>query len=139
MTNTTTKPKTRVISITGRPPVRIREDDWPIIAKGKWDRHDGKTYSQANRTWSIGIRVRQHKHDGRAIVYGVYDYDSNFEKEPGELHRVGLLLDPGSNIATAIERVCQQLIDRISDREMFWHARVVADKCISNLPARDLD
>ena len=139
MTNTTDKPRTRIISLTGRPPVRIREDDWPIIAEGKWDRYDGKTYSQANRTWSIGIRVRQNQHDGRAIVYGVYDYDSSFAGEPSELRRAGVLVEPGGHIAIAIERVCQQLIDRISDREMFHHARCVADECTSKLPAQNLD
>lgn len=139
MTDTTKEGKTRTISLTGLPPVRIREDDWPIIAEGKWDRHDGKTYSRAKWTWSIGIRVRQNQHDGRAIVYGVYKYKTNYENEPRELHRVGVLLEHGGHIAIAIERVCQQLINRISDREMFSHARDVADQCISNLPAQDLD
>jgi len=64
----TTAPKYRTITLSDRAPVKIVEADWPEIASGKsWG---SQRESQANRRWSL--RVRQHKSDGRTIVYGTY-------------------------------------------------------------------
>ena len=65
----TTKPrKQRTITLTDARPVRIYEDEWPVIASSSW--HSGEHESQANETATI--RVRQHA-DGRVIVYSVHD------------------------------------------------------------------
>lgn len=137
MTTETSEPKQRTITLTDRPPVRIREDQWPQIAHGYWADHDGQVYAQANRTYRLDIRVRQHA-DGRAIVYGAYDYDTHFQGEACEAHRVGLLLDPFVDIPQAIKDVAFQLIERISDDAIHHHVRDAANECIGDLPAQDL-
>ena len=114
-----TKPKTRTITLTDRPPVTIREDQWPQIASAKdWDNtHE----SQANRTWAL--RVRQHD-DGRAIVYGLYD--SQFQNER-EL-RAGELVEADGDIAAAIHRVAKNC-----------NCEQIAQECIADLPAVELE
>jgi hypothetical protein len=62
----TTNDRTRTITLTSRPPVRIVEDEWPIIAQASG--YTGEHECQANRTWTI--KVRKHA-DGRHLVYGV--------------------------------------------------------------------
>lgn len=75
MTTTTTH-KTRTITLTGRPPVQIREADWPIIAEGTGDSYASQDYSRYRQALGQGeldeysLRVRQHA-DGRTLVYGV--------------------------------------------------------------------
>ena len=59
--------KTRTITLTGRAPVRIREDEWPVIASGSYKDWDNQYEFQANREWKASIRVRQHP-DGRKHV-----------------------------------------------------------------------
>jgi len=137
MTDTDKAPKMRTIILTDRPPVRIIEGNWPIIAEGGMYDYRGAVHSP-DKTWDIEISVRQHRHDGRAIVCGVYIHQDYIRGYDIELQRAGVLVDPGSNISDAIMGVGWQLIDRIQDQEMFPHVRRVVDECISNLPAEDL-
>lgn len=132
-----TEPKTRTITLTGRAPVKITEDSWPVIAHGSYSHHDGQIRQEANRTTDIDIRVRQHA-DGRAIVYGVYNYDTHFQGEACEAHRVGSLLDAGADLPAAIHAVRDDLIERTSDDEIHRHIRNAADECIADLPAEML-
>lgn len=111
-------PKTRVITLTGRAPVRIVEADWPLIARAS--DHDGYVASQADRTWTL--RVRQHD-DGRTIVYGVYSTSWQGERDEA----AGELLDAGEDIPAAIHRVA----------ESCGCERLVA-ACIADLPAEVL-
>lgn len=116
----TQQQKTRTITLSGRPPVRITEADWPVIARAS--EHDGGTVeSQANRTWDL--RVRQHA-DGRAIVYGVHW--TCWQGESGS--RGGEMLAAGDDIAAAILRVAET-ID--SDARL-------AQECIADLPAEEV-
>jgi hypothetical protein len=117
-TMTTTESKTRTITLTDRPPVKIRDDEWPLIAEGHW--YDSPHKHQANR--ECHIRVRQHE-DGRAIVYA--QYDTAYQGERGQ--RAGAVLTADEDIAAAIRRVgetgnCQQCIDY----------------CIADLPAEEI-
>ena len=107
------------ISLTGRAPVRIVKDDWPIIAYAKeWD----NTYEcQANRTWKLS--VRQHD-DGRSIVYGLFT--TQFQNEKNRAG--GELLKQGDDIAAAIQRVAHSL----------GFDDLLAQKCIDDLPAEDI-
>lgn len=113
-----TKTRTyRTITLTGRAPVRIAEDQWPIIASAK--RFDGQVECQANHTWRL--TVRQHT-DGRTIVYGVYD-----SCYPGEGARAGEVLAAGKDIPESIYRVAEAC-----------NCTQCADDCIADLPAIDL-
>lgn len=106
--------KTRTITLTGRRPVKIVEDEWPQIADGTEKDWDNTYEFQANRTWKADIRVRQHT-DGRSIVYGHFDYDTAFQGKSGFLCRAGELLDAGDDVAIAIDRVAQELIQAAED------------------------
>lgn len=114
-----TAPKHRTITLTDRPPVKIIDDEWPLIASANW--YEGEHASQANRSgW---LKVRQHE-DGRTIVYGAYD--SLFPTEDDL--RGGEMLTAGSDIAAAINRVAQSVR---SEREC-------AARCIADLPAEEI-
>lgn len=107
------------ITLTGRAPVTISKETWPVIASARdWD----NTYeSQANRTWRI--TVRQHE-DGRTVVYGVYT--TQWQGESGR--RGGELLETGADIVAAIQRVAEYL----------GFDQRLTDECIADLPAEEL-
>ena len=117
--NTTSESKQRTITLTDRPPVRVKEDQWPLIAHGAYNEF------QANRTRKIDFRVRRHQ-DGRAIVYGVYDYDTRFQGEKCEAHKVGALLAPDDDLPTGIKEAAKQMIERIRSLAA-RHTRAAAD------------
>ena len=114
------------ITLTGRAPVTVDKEQWPVIASAKdWD---NQYEFQANRRWKL--TVRQHE-DGRAIVYGVYttQYQNEDERRGGELldtNRPGTGTEP--DIPGAILRVAEYLN---FDRRL-------ADRCIADLPAVDI-
>lgn len=107
------------ITLTGRAPVTIIKEDWPVIASAR--RWDNQYEFQANRTWKL--TVRQHE-DGRAIVYGVHD--TQFQNE--RCRRGGELLAPGDDIPASIMLVMKTL-----DFDP-----VLADECIADLPAIEM-
>lgn len=115
---TTTAIKTRTITLTDRPPVKINEAEWPVIAKGDW--HEGRIAAQANRSgW---LRVRRHA-DGRAIVYGAYSTQWGGERD----RRGGELLDKDADVAAAINRVAESV-----------NAEECAADCIADLPPEEI-
>src|SRR5215469_3468093 len=96
--------KTRTITLTGRTPVSIDEDQWPATAESGGGDHDNQYEFQANRKAEAGLKVRRHA-DGRAIVYGTYRYRTQFQGEDDVTAAAGTLLDAGdddSNIVAAI-------------------------------------
>lgn len=127
--------KTRTITLTDRPPVKIREDEWPVIAVGDADDDDSDGRgNQPNREWTRTIRVRQHE-DGRAIVYGTYDYSTCFQGEKGAAARRGILLAATTtdSIIAAIRSVGADLADAEGDAPDNWREAIQA--CIADLPA----
>lgn len=140
MTDTTTA-KTRTITLSNRPPVKIREDEWPVIATdngaGDDDDSDGRG-NQPNREWERTLRVRQHS-DGRAIIYGVYDYSTCYQGEKGMAARRGVLLEAATvdQIIDAIRGVGDELAIAEGDAESArWQAAIHAT--IADLPAVEL-
>lgn len=67
----------RTITLTNRPPVRIRDADWPEVARAGWAGD-----SRTPRNLRASLRVRAHA-DGRHLVFGVSD--SNRGVDGGEL------------------------------------------------------
>lgn len=139
-----TEPKYRTITLTGRRPVRIREDHWPIVADGTWADHDGQVEAKANRRWRLNIRVRQHE-DGRAIVYGVYDYDTHHQGTAGFMCRAGALMAPGDDLPMAIAEVGEVIRRRICNDAPVDHAQsgsahvsAVVAECIGELEPETL-
>ena len=147
MSDTTTTSKTRTITLTDRPPVKIKEDEWPVIATGSADDDDSsQPGNPPNREWTRTIRVRQHT-DGRAIVYGVYDYETAFQGANGAAAKRGTLLWPTATpdqIITAIRAVGSDLADAeeaaaiepARKDAIRWREAVQA--CIADLPAVEL-
>jgi len=132
---TQAQPKYRTITLTDRQPVKIREDEWPILAKGSYATWDGQYECQATQTRRIHITVRQHA-DGRAIVYGRYDYTTRWQGAKGVRHNVGHLCDrpiSTAELVKAIQDVGRELADRVG--EDMPDIRDVANECIAGLPA----
>jgi len=132
MSTETNAPKVRTITLTDAPPVRIREDLWPVIASARGDSYDDNDYARHSQAKAQGeldeyfLTVRQHA-DGRAIVYARLDGSSAWTRT--ENRAEGVRLDAGADLAAAVRRVGErcQLPDRI-----------IRD-CIGDLPAVDLD
>lgn len=133
----------RTITLTGRPPVTIDEDSWPVLASASDKDHDGQVECQANRTSKWFIKVRQH-HDGRVIVYGGYDYDSSWRNENNYHARRGVILSPTDGGAND-EAICRAIKDVCDDISQAEHAgndaarwKTLSDDCIADMPAEEL-
>jgi len=105
--------KQRTITLTGRRPVTIDEDEWPIIAKVSDDNWTGSEdpalHNQAAQQGQLDeytLRVRQHA-DGRTIVYGTYT--EGWHSDHDGLSRAGELLSAGDTIEDALKRVGETL------------------------------
>ena len=124
-------PKVRTITLTDAPPVRIREDLWPIIASARGDSYRGNDYGRHNQASAQGeldeyaLTVRQHA-DGRAIVYGCLDGSQAWTGT--ESRSEGEVLEPGADLAAHVRSIGERcgLPDRI------------IRECIADLPAVDL-
>ena len=135
MTMTTTETKTRTITLTGRPPVKIRDDQWPTIAEASGDSYGDNDYGRRQQALHQGefdkytLKVRQHE-DGRALVYGILNAAIAAWGAPagGEYFSGGELLEQGADIAVAIRRVGESC--NLPDS-------VIRD-CIADLPAEEL-
>ncbi len=118
METTDIQVKSRTITLTGRAPVKIRDEEWPLIASDSW--HDGKVECEAvRRAW---LKVRQHA-DGRTLVYG----GSSSNYAGARDLRGGELLVAGDDIAAAIHRVALTV-----------GADQIAESCIADLPAQEV-
>jgi hypothetical protein len=137
------------ITLTGRPPVKITKEDWPIIASAEDKTWDNQYECQANRAAKWKLIVRQHN-DGRTIVYAVHTYTSQWQGEDGRDVRGGEMLtvsgadaesvgdtDP---IVAAIQRVAAEIEDRLEDAGQ-WSTGTfprLAHECVASLPAEEL-
>ena len=137
------------ITLTGRAPVTITKEDWPIVAQASDKEYDNQYEFQANRKAYWKLIVRQHN-DGRTIVYGIYDYDTHFPNESDANIRGGELITANGAsadsigdtepIITAIQRVGAELEDRIPNGPSWgkgYFPRLVHE-CIADLPAVEL-
>ena len=129
----------RTITLTGRPPVRISDDNWPMLASASDKIFDGEYESQANRITKWFVGVRQHN-DGRAIVYAIFSYSTNWRGERDASKKCGQMLDAGSStddIIRAIGEVCSEMGG--------WHDEYIDPwdrlkaECIADLPAVELE
>ena len=137
------------ITLTGRPPVKITKDEWPVIASAEDKEYDNQYEFQANRCASWKLIVRQHN-DGRTIVYGIYSYSSQYQGEGDSDIRGGELitvLDADAEsvgdaepIIAAIKRVGEDMEGRVPDGGSWskgYFPRLIHE-CIADLPAVEL-
>lgn len=129
--------KQRTITLTGRSPVRIYEDEWPVIAQGSGDSYCGDPggYMRAKGRGECDtytLKVRQHA-DGRAIVYGVLDAADAAWGRPasGETVHAGLLLD-GADVTARIPAAIREVGERCGLPD------AVIRECTADLPAIEL-
>lgn len=130
----------RTITLTGRPPIKIEDDDWDCIAQASYSEHDGQVECQANRTSKWWVKVRQHD-DGRAIVYAGYDYTSNWQGARNYAARQGDLLDgkpTAIDICRAIEDITARIANCEHDGDDSARWATLAYECIADMPAEEL-
>ena len=133
MSTETETPKTRTITLTNRPPVRIIVDEWPVIAAASDDSYAGNDYGRHQQALAQGeldeytVRVRQHA-DGRMIVYAVLDgahaWTHTESRREGEL----LTAAEAGYVAASIRDVGR--LCGIPDRVIRY--------CIADLPAEKI-
>lgn len=131
-TSTNTDAKYRTITLTDRPPVRIREDQWPVEASATFHDYEGQYDFQSFRNWRGWLTVRLHA-DGRRIVYARYAYETAYQGERDSEVRSGVLLDAsasGDDVIRAIHRVNSIRPD--------WCRNDLAAECIADLPTEEL-
>jgi hypothetical protein len=131
---------TRTITLTAAAPVKIREDEWPVIAVGVFADHDGKIKAQANCTWEMSIRVRRHE-DGRAIIYAEYEYDTLWQNEDCLRAKSGEVCDAGADIVAAIRRVGATIAEAAAEAghdDFGAHVSAAIRECVANLPAVEM-
>lgn len=107
----------RTITLTDAVPVRIEEDNWPVIAEAS-----GPGFCDLETTQN-DLVVREHQ-DGRFIVYAVRQLDDQY-------HRAGRVLDDGLNaeeLPPYIHNVGEEANVPIDIRR----------RCIADLPPVDL-
>ena len=126
--------KSILIKLSNKTPVKIQENEWPIIAHGNYKDYDNQFRFQANRATDLYVKVRQHI-DGRAIIYGRFHYSTNFQNERDNSQYAGYVIDAGDDIIETIQRVGRNLIERLVDPCL---VRDVINQCIEDLPAERL-
>jgi hypothetical protein len=129
---------TRTITLTDRPPVRIREDEWPILAEASYHDYDGEYASQSFRHWRGWLKVRRHQ-DGRTLVYAVCEHETAHRGERGYEQRAGELLPAATSmeeIVAAIKRVHSTIDIVDEDHRDQW--RLLAGECIASLPPEEI-
>lgn len=97
------------IKLTGRTPVLIDPDQWPVIARAKGEEGaygPGCTPRPAGEYSTWTIVARQHA-DGRSLVYVVTDDSGDVwgRPLPDGCHDGGALLPAGADLAVAIQKV----------------------------------
>ena len=134
---------TRTITLTGRPPVRIQEDAWPLIASASEKEFEGEFDWQSFRTtkWFLGVRTAFSHEDARAVVYARYTHDTQWRSERSYSAARGVLIDSADppRICEAVNEVAADIAtaEHCSDHAERW--RGLAHDCIADLPAVALD
>jgi hypothetical protein len=111
--------KVRTITLSERPPVRIHENDWPILTSARETENEGE---EIIHWW---LTVRRHV-DGRTIVYARMEI-SNDATKPRNVTG-GEVLPKGADIAFSLSRI---------GRECHCPSDMIAH-CVADLPAQDL-
>lgn len=125
----TTTEKKLTITMSERRPVKIVKAEWPVIATAF--RHDGAVECQANHEWMIS--VREHA-DGRRLVYGWLQAGNGGVVRGWSGTAGGFLVAPAGDKPDDDETVRSiRRVGGIIDDDK------LADECIGNLPAEDVD
>ena len=144
--------KHRTITLTNARPIKIVEDQWPVIAQGiVCYKVDGAPYE-----WEIAIRLRKQKtalNDFWHIIHANYDIidddiqpDCDSDKNNQRVrvghkfhthftHQSALVgSDGGKDLVTAIVEIGEELKERILKKEMHVYITHAVDRCCASLP-----
>jgi len=115
----------QTIRLTDRRPIRIKDENWPVIASvSSWD---GQYESQAFKKWKIFVRsfyCRQKNNEQRYIVYGWYD--SAWQGDDSITS--GYVIDNEKDLISTIKLVCSEIGDES-----------LARSCINDLPSEEIE
>lgn len=131
---TATEIKKRTITMSGRTPVTILEDLWPMLAAGNFSAHDGQVECQAKQTWNCCIRVREHS-DGRCLVYGTYLATCDWQGARSQGAKAGYLCAL-ADVVAHINLVASDMVGILG--EYSEHIMETARECIANMPAEEI-
>jgi hypothetical protein len=129
--------KKRTITLTGRPPVSIEEDNWPVIADACDHEYDGEYDFQSNRDSYWYLTVRQHE-DGRTIVYAKYQYTSNYRNSRDYVAKSGVLLDEPGDVCDVIRTVCEEIATQEHQGDDADRWPTLQNECVADLPAVEI-
>jgi len=138
--------KLLTIIMTDRPPVRIRVDQWPVIAEGEADWVDKVENEGMDWTRKVDVSIVLRRHaDGRILAYGGYRYRSRWMNESNETYEAGFLhgsanapianADECRDLCEIIEEVGNDLIARGGNSA---HVNAAVRSAINDLPAEDI-
>lgn len=127
------------ITLTGRPPIKIKKEDWPVLASAEdHDKHGAQIGNEPNREDEWYVKVRRHE-DGRSIVYAAYKYSSQWQNEGGVGVRGGELVAADDDVIEAIRRVCADMAERVNaERRLGDIFLRLAHECTADLPAVEI-
>lgn len=116
------------IAMTGRRPVSIDKEDWPLVSKAEW--HNGQYDFQANEIRRVV--VREHA-DGRRLVYGLHDSGPGGTNIGFRSKHAGFLVEANCNSVDEQSTVhaIRKVADIIGDERL-------GEECISGLPSEDI-
>lgn len=117
--------KKRTITMTDRRPIKIVEDDWPVIAIAKWC----SNYPECQANEEAAIRVREHS-DGRRVVYGARDSGPGGMRIGYTGTHAGYLLDAPSDDTATIKAI-HDVAAEIGMEEL-------GQQCIQDMPAQEV-
>lgn len=139
--------KERTITLTNRPPMKIVEDEWPIISQGvACYKVSGAPYE-----WEIAIRVRGRKTEyGKPswyIVHASYstwdddvqpDDDSDKDNQRVRVGHYFFQRHDSNDLTKHIVEVGEELKARILNKNMLVYVVFAVDRCFANLPVEGI-
>jgi hypothetical protein len=144
-----TEVKRRTITLTNRAPIRIAEDNWPVIAQGECNGGDPECPWWG---WKITIHIREEKIEAQRdkllpslpqyLIHAKYHAWNESEETPDTNVRVGRLLsstEAACDLWKHIGAVGDELRERVGRHETaHWRITRAIDECFASLPPHEM-